>query len=334
MRRPPQHALALCLVLAVLHALGCKSIAQRLPWTPSGARDPMALSAHAEDSSNDMTYDSQALGTQTVDSQSHGSQALGSQSYDSESINSESINAGGPAARSAVVAPVGRASSAQADYAPSIASRQQAGPSRPQLNSSPPMPGSTVLPLNGDVASAGLRPSSQSNAAMDGSAVAPLAASQETVGVNRQPTNALAANATQFPANATQPFAPATARSTAPAGIPVYISGVQPGAGNIKIAVFSAPTGFPDSRSASSTFEVAADANRVKTQVVMAEQLAVAAYQDVNRDGQLNKNRFGIPTEPYGFTNSVRSQRGPPSFEQAVIRRAPQNRSPITVHLQ
>lgn len=52
-------------------------------------------------------------------------------------------------------------------------------------------------------------------------------------------------------------------------------------------------------------------------------QFAVAAYHDENDDQQLTLNRFGIPTERYGFSREARGLAGPPKFEEAVINRPP-----------
>ena len=45
---------------------------------------------------------------------------------------------------------------------------------------------------------------------------------------------------------------------------------------------------------------------------------AVAAYQDVNGNGELDKVPPGIPTEPYAFSNDV-GRLAPPSFERALV---------------
>lgn len=50
-------------------------------------------------------------------------------------------------------------------------------------------------------------------------------------------------------------------------------------------------------------------------------QFAVAAYHDENDDQELTLNRFGIPTERYGFSREARGLAGPPKFEEAVINR-------------
>jgi len=49
---------------------------------------------------------------------------------------------------------------------------------------------------------------------------------------------------------------------------------------------------------------------------VPAGTYAVAVYQDVNNNGELDSNFIRIPKEPYGFSNNV-EKLTPPSFEEA-----------------
>ena len=47
---------------------------------------------------------------------------------------------------------------------------------------------------------------------------------------------------------------------------------------------------------------------------------AGGAYRkDLNGDGEMNTNPFGIPTEPYAFSNNARGQFGPASWADAVF---------------
>lgn len=46
---------------------------------------------------------------------------------------------------------------------------------------------------------------------------------------------------------------------------------------------------------------------------------AIAAFQDLNDDGEMNANMFGMPVEPYGFSNDARGQFGPPSFDDQLF---------------
>lgn len=97
------------------------------------------------------------------------------------------------------------------------------------------------------------------------------------------------------------------------------VTGLRPNQGDLKIAVFHQPANFPDSSAASSTLQLASDQSVIECSIQADRPLAIAVYQDINRDGELTRNRFGIPVEPFGFSNNARSERGPPSFAQAQV---------------
>jgi len=44
---------------------------------------------------------------------------------------------------------------------------------------------------------------------------------------------------------------------------------------------------------------------------------AVVIVQDEDKNGELNKNFIGYPTEPYAFSNNAKGSLGPASFEDA-----------------
>jgi uncharacterized protein (DUF2141 family) len=44
---------------------------------------------------------------------------------------------------------------------------------------------------------------------------------------------------------------------------------------------------------------------------------AIAAYYDENRDGRLNRNTIGLPTEQYGFSNDAKGVFGPASWKDS-----------------
>ena len=48
---------------------------------------------------------------------------------------------------------------------------------------------------------------------------------------------------------------------------------------------------------------------------ISACKYAISVFQDSNVDGILNKNMFGVPKEPYGFSNNKYGKFGPPNFE-------------------
>lgn len=61
---------------------------------------------------------------------------------------------------------------------------------------------------------------------------------------------------------------------------------------------------------------------------------AIIAFQDQNRDGKLNRNLFGVPTEPNAFSNNATGfwGLGPPDFDNAAVL-INQNRKEITIKM-
>ena len=46
-------------------------------------------------------------------------------------------------------------------------------------------------------------------------------------------------------------------------------------------------------------------------------EYSIAVYHDVNGNQKLDTNLFGVPTEPYGFSNNARSKWGAPKYDVA-----------------
>jgi len=47
---------------------------------------------------------------------------------------------------------------------------------------------------------------------------------------------------------------------------------------------------------------------------------AASAYHDEDDDGALDTNLFGVPSEPFGFSNDARARFGRPDFVEAAFR--------------
>ncbi len=59
---------------------------------------------------------------------------------------------------------------------------------------------------------------------------------------------------------------------------------------------------------------------------------AIRAFHDLNGDGKLNTNPFGIPVEPYAFSNNARGTMGPPPWKAAAFEvKAGDNRQTIDI---
>lgn len=57
----------------------------------------------------------------------------------------------------------------------------------------------------------------------------------------------------------------------------------------------------------------------LKVENLAEGQYWVRVYQDLNGNGDLDKNYVGIPKEPYGFSNNVRPRFGPPDTEDMLF---------------
>ena len=113
------------------------------------------------------------------------------------------------------------------------------------------------------------------------------------------------------------------------------VSGVRPGQGPVRVAVFSEGSDFPNHEKAATTLTLPSKANLTEGSVdaLPSGKFALAVYQDLNNDGKLNRSNFGLPMEPYGFSNNARGQFGPPSFQAAMLE-AGQPSTTIAVALQ
>lgn len=73
---------------------------------------------------------------------------------------------------------------------------------------------------------------------------------------------------------------------------------------------------------------------RLVVERVPPGKLAIAAFQDVNGNDQLDKNRLGIPTERFGFSNNPRRLMGVPTFEQVAIEVRGGERGQVLIQLR
>ena len=58
---------------------------------------------------------------------------------------------------------------------------------------------------------------------------------------------------------------------------------------------------------------------------------ALRAFHDVNGDGQMNANPFGMPSEPYAFSNNAVGNMGPASWGRAHFTVSGETRQTITL---
>ena len=111
----------------------------------------------------------------------------------------------------------------------------------------------------------------------------------------------------------------ATALASA-ANLTVTVKDVRNANGSVLIAVYDL-SGFGKPELAKAKQKAGANAGEVKFvfQGLPAGKYAVAAFQDENGNGKLDRNSLGVPTEGYGFSNDAQGTTGPPNFNQAAF---------------
>ena len=114
--------------------------------------------------------------------------------------------------------------------------------------------------------------------------------------------------------------------------VSIHVSGLKPQSSNLYVAVFDSAEGFPKPEHSSTTTTISVDAESVEFSLSLPDTstTGIAIFQDLNGDGKLTKNGFGLPIEPYGFSNNARSTFGPPSFSQAAFK-VSEKTSPIEI---
>lgn len=99
----------------------------------------------------------------------------------------------------------------------------------------------------------------------------------------------------------------------------VTIQNVQSKTGTIRISLMKSCKNFPSCNPESTAIIDAKTSSVQKAFTVEPGEYAVAVYHDVNANGELDKRIFGIPKEPYGFSNNFRPRVSAPTFSDCMI---------------
>lgn len=88
--------------------------------------------------------------------------------------------------------------------------------------------------------------------------------------------------------------------------------------GKIHVAVYRDGDDFPSEKSLVKSLlgEAVGGKFELQFEEIPFGSYAVAIYQDVNGNGKLDKGMFGIPDEPFAFSNNFRPKFGGPSFQK------------------
>lgn len=99
----------------------------------------------------------------------------------------------------------------------------------------------------------------------------------------------------------------------------VELKGLKSPRGSVALALFDDAESFDSRRDAVRSEFVPLRKKRLRWVVdgLAPGHYALVAYHDRNDNGELDRRAFGIPAEPYAFSNDARGRFGPPGFEAA-----------------
>lgn len=116
-----------------------------------------------------------------------------------------------------------------------------------------------------------------------------------------------------------QPHTPPPANAATPVRLHLESSAVD--AAPVRLAVYASSEAFRDEKPFRG-FVQSLQGGRADVEITVPApgSYVFAAFHDLNDNGKLDRNFFGIPTEPYGFTESPASKWRAPSFDEVATR--------------
>lgn len=97
----------------------------------------------------------------------------------------------------------------------------------------------------------------------------------------------------------------------------VTVEGIAQAKGSIMLGLFDEETYNGDGAVNGANLTVEGDSVTVTFEGLEPGEYAVRLYHDLNDDGEMNTNPFGMPTEPYAFSNDAKGRFGPASWDAA-----------------
>jgi uncharacterized protein (DUF2141 family) len=97
----------------------------------------------------------------------------------------------------------------------------------------------------------------------------------------------------------------------------VKVEGISKAQGSIMLGLFNEATYNGDGSVNGANLKVESDSVSVTFEGLAPGEYAVRLYHDLNDDGEMNTNPFGMPTEPYAFSNDAQGRFGPAKWDAA-----------------
>ena len=85
------------------------------------------------------------------------------------------------------------------------------------------------------------------------------------------------------------------------------------------VALYDSPASFLKQARANLNTAAVAGRTTVVFKDLPAGEYAFAVVHDANNNGKMDRKLFGIPAEPYAFSNDASGNMGPPSYADARL---------------
>ncbi|MCA3255396.1 MAG: DUF2141 domain-containing protein [Alphaproteobacteria bacterium] len=117
--------------------------------------------------------------------------------------------------------------------------------------------------------------------------------------------------------------APATPNASSPtvASLEVSFTGVEPARGAVRFALFDSAEGYDGKAAPVRGFDLPATAETVTATIpgLAPGRYAIKAFYDANGNGRMDTNPFGMPIEPFAFSNNAKGAMGPAAWADAAF---------------
>jgi uncharacterized protein (DUF2141 family) len=112
------------------------------------------------------------------------------------------------------------------------------------------------------------------------------------------------------------------AAAEVPSSLEVGFTGIEQNKGAIMVVLFDSEDAFNGKGKPARVAKVRADdpaAAKARFEGLASGRYAIKSFHDVNDNGKMDSNVFGMPTEPFAFSNNARGVMGPAKWADAAF---------------
>lgn len=100
----------------------------------------------------------------------------------------------------------------------------------------------------------------------------------------------------------------------------ITFTGIKEKTGTVHVALYKGVDTFMKKAIKNGKAKVNGDEVTIVFEGLSYGEYTVSAYHDENENDKMDTKAFGIPLEPYGFSNNARGMFGPPSYEDCMFK--------------